>query len=240
MKNSLHILVGFLVVIAVSCKKETQTPVSNTGIYTNYYPLKVGSHHSYLVDSIYYNDFTGQTEIYQYQLKESITETFLDESNQINYRMERFYKFKPTPGASFDTIPWVFKNVWFITLTSVSIQRVEENIRFINLTNPIKDGISWDGNDFNILNKYNYTYQSFGETLSGYENSVKVVQLDSENKVELKYYEQEFAKGVGLTKYHYIDVESNSPEADLSIPILDRIEKGVKFTKVLFDYSIPE
>lgn len=239
MKSSLYILLGVLISLGVSCKKETQTTVTNTGVYTDYYPLKVGNYHSYLVDSIYYNDFTGETEIYQYQLKELITDTFIDESNLLNYRMERFCKFKPSPNASFDTLPWVFKNVWFVTVTPVSIQRVEENIRFVNLTNPIKDGITWNGNNFNFLSKYNYTYESFGETLEDYPNSVKVLQLDIENLIEKQYYEQVFSKDVGLVKYYYIDVESQNI-TDASIPIMERIEKGVQFTKLLFDYSVSQ
>jgi hypothetical protein len=239
MKNSLHLLLGFLFLTVISCKKDTETVTPNTGIYTDYYPLVVGSSHSYLVDSIYYNSFTGETEVYQYQLKETITETFLDEENQTNYRMERYCKFKPSDSASFDTLAWEFKNVWFVTLTAYSIQRVEENVRFVNLTNPIKDGISWDGNDYNILNKYNYTYESFGESLLGYANSVKVVQIDNENLIKKQYYEQLFAKGIGLTKYHYVDIESQDISDD-STPIMERIEKGVQFTKVLYEYHIPE
>lgn len=239
MKSNLYILFGLIILIGVSCKKDKETSSSTFGVYTDYYPLKVGSYHSYLVDSIYYNDFTGETEVYQYQLKETITETFLDESGQTNYRMERFFKLKGSPSASYDTIPWAFKNVWFVTLTSFSIQRVEENVRFVSLTNPIKDGISWDGNDFNILSKYNYTYDSLGHTFLGYSNAVKVVQLDLENLIERQYYEQIFAKNVGLIKYQYTDVQSQNI-SDVAVPILDRIEKGILFTKVLFDYNIPD
>ncbi|MFT6747365.1 MAG: hypothetical protein ACJAZ2_001716 [Glaciecola sp.] len=239
MKSSLYILFVFLVFLGASCKKDTETGVSKTGSYTDYYPLKIGSSHIYLIDSIYYNKFTGETEVYQYQLKETITETFLDESNQTNYRMERYCKFKPTAAVSFDEIPWEFKNVWFVTVTPVSVQRVEENVRFVNLTNPVKDGVTWDGNDFNILNKYNYTYESFGETLLGYANSVKVVQIDLENLIEKQYYEQTFAKGVGLTKHYYIDIESQNI-TDTSVPIMERIQKGIQFTKVLLEYDIPE
>jgi hypothetical protein len=236
MKNNLHILF-LLAVMLASCKKDATTSTTTSGVYTDYYPLKIGSSHTYLVDSIYYNDFTGLTEIYQYQLKEVITETFLDESGQTNYRMERYCKFKPSESALYDTLSWEFKNIWFVTLTSVSIQRVEENVRFVNLTNPVKEGVSWDGNSFNILSKFDYTYQDFGETLLDNVNSVRVVQLDIENKIEKQYYEQVFAKDIGLVKYYYIDIESQTIS---DIPIVDRIEKGIQFTKLLIDHSIPE
>jgi len=238
MKSNLYIFIVLAVVLA-SCKKDSTSTTSATGVYTDYYPLKIGSSHTYLIDSIYYNDFSGETEVYQYQLKEVITETFTDESGYTNYRMERSCKFKPSESASYDTLTWEFKNIWFVTLTPVSIQRVEENVRFVNLTNPIKDGVSWDGNDFNILSKFDYTYQNFGETLLGKPNSVRVVQLDVENLIEKQYYEQVFSKDIGLVKYYYMDIESQNI-TNTPVPIEDRIEKGIQFTKLLIDYSIPD
>lgn len=239
MKSKIYVICTVLLFVAFSCKKETNSTDTNTGVYTDYYPLSIGSYHSYLVDSTYYNDFTGETEVYQYQLKEVITDTFLDESNLMNYRMERYCKFKPSASATYDTLPWVFKNVWFVTVTDVSIQRVEENIRFINLTNPIKDGVTWDGNNYNPLSTFNYTYESFGTTLLGYENAVKVLQIDVENLIEKQYYEQVFAKDIGLIRYYYMDVESQDI-SNVSIPVSDRIEKGIIFSKVLFDHSIAQ
>lgn len=167
-----------------------------------------------------------------------ITDTFFDEEGQLNYRLERFYKFK-TKSESFDTIPWKLKNVWFITKTDNTIQRVEENNRFVNLTNPIKDGITWDGNTFNSKEKSNYTYESFGKTLAEKQNSVAVIEQDIENLIEKKYYEHYFAKGIGITKYYYIDVQSQNIN-DPSIPISERIEKGIQYTQSLIDYHIEE
>lgn len=222
-----------------ACTKKKQKEVENAGVYTDYYPLKIGSYHTYLIDSIYHNDFTMTADTFQFQLKEMVTDTFYDQSKQLNYRLERYYKFKTSPAESFNSIAWVFKNVWFITLTNISVQRVEENIRYVNLTNPVKNGISWDGNVFNTKEKYNYTYQEFGENLQGYDDAVRVIQHDNSNNIEKQYYEQCFAKGVGLIKYHYIDVLSNK-DPDVSIPIMDRIQKGVEYNQELIDHYIPK
>lgn len=224
-------------IILASCKKEDSVS-SQFGIYTDYYPLKIGNYHVYLVDSIFYDDFTSTSDTFQYQIKEMITDTFFDEQQQLNYRLERQYKYK-SKNESFDTIPWQLKNVWFITKTNYSIQRVEENYRYVTITNPIKNGITWDGNAFNAKNKANYTYESFGETLLEKEQSVAVIQQDIENLIEKKYYEQYFAKGIGLTKYYYIDVQSQNI-SNPSVPIADRIEKGIQYTQILIDFNIEE
>lgn len=226
------ILLSFLL---LSCKKETSTPL-DLGVYTDYYPLNIGNYHTYLVDSIFYDDFNAKSDTFQYQLKEMITDTFFDEEEQLNYRLERFYKYK-TKNESFDTIPWQLKNVWFITKTGNTIQRVEENYRYVTLTNPIKDGITWDGNAFNTKDKTNYSYEDFGETLAEKPNSVAVIEQDIENLFEKKYYEHYFAKGIGITRYYYIDVQSQDI-SDPSIPITERIEKGVQYTQTLIDYYI--
>ncbi len=237
--NNLHLLFLLLVLAGASCKKENNPVSTNTAKHTDYYPLKEGSFHVYLIDSIYYNNFTGETEVYQYQLKEAITETFLDESNQTNYRMERYCKFKLDDTMHFDSLPWVLKNVWFVSQTRISIQRVEENMRFVNLTNPVKNGVSWDGNGYNTLANAQYTYQNLGEVFLEFPQTVKVLQLDRENLIEKQYYEQIFAKNVGLIKYYYLDIGSQNI-ADPDIPITERIEEGIQYTKTLIDFYIPQ
>lgn len=241
MKNNFNITIALLLLslVITSCKKEESNTETTLGVYTDYYPLKIGSYHIYKVDSIFYNDFTQSSDTFEMQLKELITDTFLDEEQQLNYRIERFYKYKTEIPSSFDTLPWSLKNVWFVTLTDFSIQRVEENYRYTTLTNPIKNGITWDGNAFNAKDQSTYEYANFGESLFNYNNSVNVIQKDIENLIQKQYFEQYFAKDVGLTKYYYIDVESQNI-SDPSIPIEDRIEKGVQYSQELIEYFIPE
>lgn len=240
MKSIVQIIISSLClcVIAISCVKESNNNDTNYGNYREYYPLKIGAYHIYNVDSIYFNDFTSTSDTLSFQLKELITDTFYDESNLLNYRLERFVKFKTSNNQSFDEIPWKIKHVWFITVTSLGIQRVEENYRYVNLTNPIKNGITWDGNIYNNKEKWDFTYSSFGETLLKYPNSVRVIQNDLENLIQKKYYEQCFSKDIGLTKYYFIDVESQDI-SDPNTPIMDRIESGVIYNQELIDHYIP-
>ncbi len=236
--RSINIILLLIVALCIgSCSKEEVDTESNLGIYTDYYPLSIGNYHTYLVDSIYYNDFTGKSDTFQFQLKELIADTFYDESNLLNYRLERFHKFKDTSNTSFSTIAWSFTDVWFITKTETTIQRVEENIRISSLTNPIKNGTSWDGNAFNILEKRNFTYSNFGETINEYPNSIKVIQSDVENLIQKIRFEQDFAKNIGITRYYYMKVESQNI-SDPNVPITERIEKGVQYEQVLIDYYV--
>ena len=219
----------------LSCKKDTV--LSSSGTPADYYPLKVGSYHIYLVDSIYYNDITLSAETYQFQMKEEITDTFYDSSNRLNFRLEKSFRYK-TDSTSYDQGSWHFSRVWYVTSTNNSIERVEENNRFVSLTNPIKNDLTWNGNAYNYNEKWDCIYENFEEPYLSYSNTVKVLQTDDESLINKKLYEQYFAKGIGIVKYYYIDVESQQSASPK--PILERIEKGVQYTQVLIDYYIPE
>ena len=235
MKGFNVIILGFLVLM-FGCKKDSSES-SSYGSPSDYYPLKVGSYHVYLVDSIYYNDVTMKAETYQFQIKEVLTETFYDQSNRLNYRMEKYYRYQ-NDSTTFDQATWHFSHIWYVTTTTNSIERVEENVRFVSLTNPIKNNITWNGNAYNFKETWECVYENFEEAYLTYPNSVKVLQRDNENLIEKQYYEQYFAKGIGIVRYHYIDI--GSQDAASAKPIMERIEKGVQYTQVLVDYYIPE
>lgn len=234
-------IIAFSSFFAVSCKKEEGSTLSSNKIAPEkFYPLKVGSYFSYNVDSIYYDDFTGTSDTFYMQIKEVLADTFRDGSDQLNYRLERFYKYDPgTTSIDFSSISWTLQDVWFVTVSDFGIQRVEENIRKVSLINPVVEDLEWNGNAYNSLSEWEYEYSKVDTAYQSYDSCVYITQLDEENKIDKRYYEQVYARGIGLVRYYYIDVESQ----DLSNPavnIVDRIEKGVQYTQELFDYSIAE
>lgn len=233
--STIQHLILLIFVVFFSCKKDSDS-ASLPGNPSDYYPLKIGSYHIYLVDSTYYNDVTMKAENYQFQIKEEITDTFYDLSNRLNYRLEKYYRSK-TDSTTYEQSSWNFGHAWYVTVTNNSIERVEKNVRIVNLTNPIKNDITWDGNVYNFKGKWNFVYQNFQESYLTYSNCVKVLQRDNENLIEKQYFEQYFAKGIGIVEFNYIDI--GSQDASSPKPILERIEKGVKYKQVLIDYYIP-
>lgn len=132
----------------ISCARE---PEGLKDLGHKYFPLRVGSWHLYQVDSTYWDDFTGQMYEYRFYVLEVVESQFTDAEGKPAYRLERFYR-------NNDTTSWQLRDVWFFNVSSSMVQRVEENIRYIKLIFPVKEGARWDGNAMNYLGTETYTY----------------------------------------------------------------------------------
>lgn len=207
---------------------------------SEYQPLKIGSWYLYDVDSIAYNDFTTPVTIdtFEYQLKEMITDTFTDQAGNLNYRLERERRMK-NDSLPYDSLNWMHADVWFITEKGNTIERVEENNRYVSLMSPVRDGINWDGNAFNYKESWDFNYQKIGQPFDSFGNTVTVNQiLEDQFVIIYQLYEEVYAKDVGLINRVRIDVESQNL-VDPNIPVIDRAEKGYQFFQKLTDYYIP-
>lgn len=227
-----------LLLFAFSCKK--QDPPQTFGKHSEYYPLKIGNSYTYQVDSIFFNDFDQSIDTTYFQVTELYADTFYDVEGHLNYRLERYCQYKSNPQQSYDTLSSYLKDVWFVTYNNNSIERVEENMRFITLVNPISESKSWDGNASNFLDRWRYKYVNFGKPYDIYDDAVTVErQLDS-NVIEYRKAYQIFAKNIGMVEYYHIDVEDRRAESSALIPIVDRINKGTIVHYKLVKYNISE
>lgn len=238
-KKATVLTVILLSVLFISCNKDNGTiadPVSPA----EYYPLKVGSYFIYDVDSISYNDFTNPVTIdsIHYQVKESYTDTFYDESGFLNYRLTR-HKRAGNDSVSVDEMPWEVSNIWFVTVSNKGIERVEENIRIVSLSHPVFNNKQWDGNAFNYMDAWDFTYKNLNSDFNSFSSTLQVNQTLSDNLINYKNYMEVYAKDIGLVYRKRIDIESQKT-IDPSIPVIDRPEKGFQYFQSLNSYFIPE
>ncbi|MBK8657433.1 MAG: hypothetical protein IPN22_00760 [Bacteroidetes bacterium] len=138
-------IVGMLLLAAgggclPGCQKQDSLEVT---YHREYYPLAPGHYITYQVDSIQYsfseNPDTYVRDTIRYQLKEIITDTFYDNENELNYRLE-LYRRSDTLSA-FST--W---KIWYVKADDYNVQKTEDDIRFIKLIFPPKENESWNGN----------------------------------------------------------------------------------------------
>ena len=231
-------VVSVCVVFLPACKKDIAPSTKTWGKIEEYYPLAIGNKLTYQVDSIYFNDFDGSIDTTYFQVTELYADTFVDIEGRINYRLERYYQYKKNEADSYSDIPSYLKDVWFVTQTPATIERIEENVRFINLNHPIGEGREWDGNAFNFLNKWEYYYESFELEKGDYANTVTVNRKLDSNVIRYRNAYQVFAKGVGMVEYYHIDVEDDRPTSSALVPILDRIYRGTIVHYKLVDYQV--
>lgn len=207
----LLVITGF-----ISCKKESQQ--LNTPPISDFYPLEVGHVYYYQMDSTVLVNFGARFENRSYHLKDSIESTLMDDQGHLSYRIFRFI----TDTA--ESQPWKYYGTTTATIANNQLEYVEDNLRYIRLHEPIRNGFTWKGNSYidtrteqsavKYLDDWDYEYgdfgQSFTDTATGrtFENTVTVFQANelSPGDVEdptlpfqqKKYAYEVYAKGIGL------------------------------------------
>ena len=168
-------------------------------------------------------NFGRQKEVVSYQVKDLVEAEITDNLGRPSYRIIRFSRKNPTD-------PWIANNTFMATPTEKSIEFVENNLRYIKLTLPVKADNSWrgnsfidtysSGNDMRYLDNWDYTYDSVSSPFDinsfNFEKTLKVFQRDEEigdpkisgtGYAEKTYGVEKYAKGVGLIYREFLHWE---------------------------------
>jgi hypothetical protein len=205
---------GILLFSINACKKETETV--NLTADANYFPDDSGTYVIYKVDSILYNDFFYNSDPSQYLrsssyfLKEKITEQFTDNRGRKSRKIERFIS-DDTTLHPFDDVT----NVWYFVKTERSVEKVEDNIRYVKLTFPVSTTNEWKGNKYflneipflplknsNVKFDWNYAITekdvAYTNTYLVFDSTLTVLQIADSSKVNKLFSEERYARNVGL------------------------------------------
>lgn len=184
----------FIFTLIISCNSDNEGVIT-PNLNHNYAGLEVGKFVVYTVDSIFFNNFNNSIDTFQFQIKEKIESQFIDLEGDEAFRIERFKK-------QIDSTKWVLKDVWDAKLVTTNYQKVEENVRFIKLTFPIRINNDWNGNIKNNLGKQQYEYTAIHqpEIIGGFslDSVTTVLQLDDVNLITQNFFEEKFAANIGL------------------------------------------
>jgi hypothetical protein len=115
--------------------------------YTN---LVVGKYITYRLDSLVYTNFGRAEEIHSYQVKHVIDAQITDALGRASFRVYRYIR------DSAGTQSWQPNGTYLITLLNDQLEVIEDNLRFIKLHLPMKEGFSWKGNKYFPDNTYDY------------------------------------------------------------------------------------
>lgn len=225
---------GFLLFFCVfgflhSCKNDTVVP-ADAGY--NYFPVNVGHYCVYDVDSVVYDDFEHDTDYYHYQIKEVLESVYSDNEGREAIRVERYKR-------SNDTLPWVISRVWTFCRTQTTAEKIEENERFIRLTFPVRKDKQWNGNAFNTIGEWKYKYTSVDDPFMlnnlSFDSTLLVVQKNESNLLNHRYYEERYAKKVGMIEKNVIDVYDDT--LIIGVPVINRIYGGVQYSIKLTEWG---
>lgn len=217
MKKALHILFIILVLAGVfSCKKKKE-PIEPPDVGADYYPSNTARYIIYDVDSIVFDEFTYDSTYYKYQIKEKLEEEFTDAQGKPAIKLARYIK-KYNAAVSYSAMPWVIKDVWQVNVSKSNVEVVEENVRFIKLTFPVKASDLWNGNLYNTMDEWDYTYTYVDKAESfnnlSFDKVALVTQMNFPTKISRDYYIEKYAKGVGLVDREIIDLDYQSVYAE--------------------------
>ncbi|HNW69154.1 MAG TPA: hypothetical protein PKI01_02030 [Bacteroidales bacterium] len=183
-----------------SCKKETAEPVE---MGYKYFPVNTGHWVIYNVDSISYNDFTGETDSFRYQIKEYVESVFIDNSGRTSQRLERYIRYS-------ETADWTIKDVWFETLTASCAERVEENLRMVKLIFPVEESQTWDGNAYNTLGAQTYKFQDVHTPAVinnvSLDSTLTVIQKSSTTLISEDFQQEIYSVNIGMVYKKYVSL----------------------------------
>lgn len=118
----------------------------------DYLPLTVKKYITYRLDSTVFTNFGRTTEVHKYQVKHVIDTLITDAQGRPSYRVYRYI----TDSAA--TSVWEPAGSYMITPLSDQIEVVEDNLRFIKMHLPLRNGFSWKGNRYLPADPYGPIY----------------------------------------------------------------------------------
>lgn len=230
----------------ISCEEKTGDLTIDLGY--EYFPLDVGKYITYQVDSTLF-DNEGMIVINTSSfVKEEITESFVDETGDTTYRIERFYKENLEDQ-------WLITDVWTASRTTTQAFRTEENLRFIKIVFPPREGTSWNGNSFidpsievevagdpiQMFKNWDYSILSTdqAEFIGSRElEAVTTVQMaDDENVIERRFAQEKYAKGIGLVFRRFEILDTQCIEACVGLTWEEKAWQGFTMTQILLDHN---
>lgn len=183
---------------------------------SDYFPLVVGKHITYRLDSTVTTQFGRDTTVRTYRVRDRVDAQITDARGRTAYRIVR-----STSNAT-GTAPFLPEHT-FMTIPQGEdwIEHVENNLRFMKLRFPIREGFSWKGNSFietasinssvRYLAGWDYRYVEVEKpfTVNGvtYPNTITIHQREEVippgpfNPAFFKQYNfsvEVYAKGIGL------------------------------------------
>jgi len=188
--------------------------------YSSYFPVNENDSAEFYVLEIQHTSLGSDT--LQYLLKEVTKNPYIDGEGDIAFQIHRYWKLDSTED-------YQIKDVWSIKKTVSSVEKVEENIRFVKMIFPLDELSYWDGNLFNQLGEQEYAvnqihtpYNMFGLTL---DSVVEITHEINANLLEYDNVIEIYALHKGLIYKEEINLSINNGS------VLD-INYGTEYTQI--------
>lgn len=241
-------VVGILLVLLLgACQK--QTIELSFEPLESYFPIKRGTALTYRLDSTTYTGVNNAKSMNSYFIRDVLDSSITDNLGKTTYIYKRSVRSKV------DTTKWDLLITYRVALDSSKLYITENNLRFIKLVSPIKEGFTWKGNSFINTNEnsglsfyenWDYTYGNpsepltinnipFTATLSVYQKNDTIGNpTDKKQYSSILSSKEVYAKEIGLVYKEFLKetwqpANSNNPNG-----YFEKDSYGIKLTIVSF------
>jgi hypothetical protein len=181
-------------------------------------PIQIGKFIIYSYEELNHNSFDSKTDTINYWIKETIETSFLDQENDSAYRLR-------IDHSSDEGLNWGFQYYAVLKEDDYGIERSDFDIKRVKLSYPVHDNKRWDINMFNNQD-IQYGYYKNTDTPHQIEDSLfnetVIVKLADQEDIIFTHFEEEvYARGLGLIKRKFIDIETQP----------GKYKNGIEYTK---------
>lgn len=149
-------LFALLATTLFSCKDEKEEFASEK--ISDYLPVVAGKYITYRLDSLVFTRFDQVAEIHKYQVKHVVDALITDNLGRPSYRVYKYIRDSVNTSSWTPAQPWTPAGSYFITPLNDQLELIEDNLRFIKMHLPIKDGFTWKPNAFLPNKPYSTKY----------------------------------------------------------------------------------
>jgi hypothetical protein len=225
---------SFLLVLAAmsSCEKKTDDTVYD--VPANYFRLEPGKYIVYRLDSTRFSNFGQDEIIVSYQAKEVVEGSSIDLLGRPAWDIVRYIRDINSTNEN----DWRTEVNYQVISDNGKIEVYENNLRFVKMIAPVKDGNSWSGNGFlpeDPFSKYefsaavsmdlwDYAYEDAGTSLEingkMYDSTVTITQVNDSSNVPVvdlgvvadkTVWIEKYAKNLGLISKEVVIWEYQPP-----------------------------
>lgn len=206
MKIRFLFLVIWGIMLLNACKKDVfdRTKRENGTSYVN---QTLDYQFLYQVQEIIYDDFFNKIDTFNYQILEINDTFFYDNLNQAVLRIERYKR-------NNDSALWNYHETVSSRIDNYKYERNENNTKKVKLSFPITYETIWNANTFNSNNNTLVFYNEINVRKNidnNWYDSVLVIKSDPIfNSVGERYYEELYAKNIGLIYSNIIFIEKSN------------------------------
>ncbi len=215
--------------LGFGCSETTEMPRELLG--SEYYPLRIGDYRIYQVSGTEYFN-AADSVIFEYQLKETVIDSFQNLENGISYTLLREKKYALESN-------WESDSVWTARKDSYKAVLTENNVPKVVLTFPLEENKTWNSNVLNDLPDNDFEMvqvnKTYDELSVEYSSTVTVVQEELLDDPIVTYISKKeiYALDIGL-----IYKENNEYEYQQGIDTgKQKIKSGIIYHQYLLEYG---